>query len=243
MGKQQKIKEERRKIREEMAEQRKKHLKLAFILTFVGVFILLLGLAYWNYFHNNNEGEMEEETTTETSGDKPVATIETDKGTIRFELYPDNAPKTVQNFIDLASSGFYDGTTFHRVVPNFVIQGGDPLSKDDDPGNDGTGDPGYKFDDEINAKSLGLSDEQISTLEGLGYSYRDDLTSVKMEPGVVAMANSGPNTNGSQFFIVINKEQPHLDGRHTVFGKVIEGQEIVEQIEIGDVMNAVTVSQ
>ncbi len=139
------------------------------------------------------------------------ATLETDKGTIELELYPEHAPKTVNNFVALARDGFYDGLTFHRVIPNFMIQGGDP---------DGTGrgGPGYQFEDEVRDNPL------------------------KHDAGVISMANAGPNTNGSQFFIT-HGPQPHLNGRHTVFGKVTAGREVVDAVEQGDVMRTVTITE
>ncbi|RME07511.1 MAG: peptidylprolyl isomerase [Anaerolineae bacterium] len=139
------------------------------------------------------------------------ATIETERGDIVLELYPQYAPKTVNNFVFLARQGFYDGVTFHRVIENFVIQGGDPTGT-------GRGGPGYRFEDETAGNPL------------------------KHESGVISMANAGPNTNGSQFFIT-HSPQPHLDGRHTVFGKVIEGMDVVYAIRQGDVMKRVTVSE
>jgi len=133
-----------------------------------------------------------------------VASIETGKGTIKVELYPQHAPQTVNNFIFLAREGFYDGVAFHRVIPNFVIQGGDPTGS-------GCGGPGYKFADELKGNPL------------------------KHGTGSLSMANAGPNTNGSQFFIT-HAPQPHLDGKHTVFGKVVAGQEVVDAILPGDKM-------
>lgn len=138
-----------------------------------------------------------------------IATIETPKGTIKLELYADKAPKTVKNFEDLAKRGFYDGLTFHRVIPDFMIQGGCPNGT-------GTGGPGYDFEDEFHP------------------DLRHD------GPGVLSMANSGPNTNGSQFFIT-HVETPWLDGAHTVFGRVIEGQDVVDAVRQGDKMTSVTV--
>lgn len=137
------------------------------------------------------------------------ATIETEKGAIELMLYPEHAPKTVNNFIFLAREGFYDGVTFHRVIDNFMIQGGDPTGT-------GRGGPGYQFDDEIDSNPL------------------------THEAGVISMANAGPNTNGSQFFIT-HAPQPHLDGKHTVFGEVTEGQDVVDAIEQGDEIERVTV--
>jgi cyclophilin family peptidyl-prolyl cis-trans isomerase len=127
--------------------------------------------------------------------------IETNYGNIVFETYPSDAPKTVKNFVDLASKGFYNGLIFHRVIDGFMIQGGDPL------GN-GTGGPGYKFEDELNPNTP---------------SYKEGY-----KKGVVAMANAGPNTNGSQFFIML-KDYP-LPNNYTIFGKVVSGQEVVDKI-------------
>jgi peptidyl-prolyl cis-trans isomerase B (cyclophilin B) len=127
-----------------------------------------------------------------------VATITTTEGPITVELYDEDAPKTVANFKKLASDGFYDGVIFHRVIKDFMIQGGDPTGT-------GAGGPGYQFEDEINAH--------------------------KIVRGVLAMANAGPNTNGSQFFIVTTDAAPWLDGKHTVFGKVTEGMDVVDKIE------------
>lgn len=135
-----------------------------------------------------------------------IVILETNLGNITIELLPDEAPKTVENFIKLAEAGFYDNTKFHRVIKDFMIQGGDPLSKDDSKRNIwGTGGPGYKFDDEIN--------------------------NVELVQGVIAMANSGPNTNGSQFFIITAPETPWLQGKHTGFGRVIEGLDVVMKIQ------------
>lgn len=182
----------------------------------------------------------EDENVSEDKANK-VVMIETDKGNIKLELFTSDAPKTVENFMKLASESFYDGTKFHRVISDFMIQGGDPLSKDDDPSNDGTGGPGYQFEDEMNPISLGLDEATVKSYEAGGYEYDYNLNSHKMEVGVLAMANSGPNTNGSQFFIVTESSQPHLDGKHTVFGKVIEGMEVVRSIEQGDVISRVYV--
>ncbi|WP_166828528.1 peptidylprolyl isomerase [Thalassoroseus pseudoceratinae] len=139
------------------------------------------------------------------------ATIETNKGTIRLELYDDKTPKTVENFEKLAKDGFYDGLKFHRVIQDFMIQGGCPQGT-------GTGGPGYKFEDE----------------------FHPDLK--HDSPGILSMANAGPNTNGSQFFIT-HVPTPHLDNRHSVFGKVVdqESQDVVNSIEVGDTMTKVTV--
>ena len=121
----------------------------------------------------------------------------TSEGPVELELFDEDAPKTVANFQKLAAEGFYQGGTFHRVIPDFMIQGGCPRG-------DGTGGPGYSYEDEFNQH--------------------------KMERGALAMANSGPNTNGSQFFIVTAEACPWLDGKHTVFGQVVEGQGVVDRI-------------
>src|ERR671914_188363 len=126
------------------------------------------------------------------------ATLHTSEGDVEVELYPEDAPKTVENFTKLASEGFYDGLIFHRVIPDFMIQGGCPLGT-------GTGGPGYTFEDEINEH--------------------------KVERGALAMANAGPDTNGSQFFIVTTDAAPWLDGKHTVFGQVESGMDAVDAIE------------
>jgi cyclophilin family peptidyl-prolyl cis-trans isomerase len=126
-----------------------------------------------------------------------AATLHTSKGAIAIELFDEDAPKTVENFKKLARDGFYDGVIFHRVIPDFMIQGGDPTGT-------GSGGPGYKFEDEFNEH--------------------------KVERGALAMANSGPNTNGSQFFIATTDSAPWLDGKHTVFGRVTDGMHAVDAI-------------
>ncbi len=125
------------------------------------------------------------------------ATLHTNHGPIQVELYDDAAPLTVENFLKLAGDGFYDGVTFHRVIPDFMIQGGDPTGT-------GSGGPGYQFEDEENEH--------------------------RVERGALAMANAGPNTNGSQFFVVVADACPWLDGKHTVFGRVTEGLDVVDTI-------------
>jgi cyclophilin family peptidyl-prolyl cis-trans isomerase len=130
-----------------------------------------------------------------------TATLHTNRGAIELELYPEDAPKTVENFVKLAGERFYDGVIFHRVIPDFMIQGGDPTGT-------GTGGPGYSFEDEPN-------DQPVVR-------------------GALAMANSGPNTNGSQFFIVTADACPWLDGKHTVFGRVVSGMDVVDGISAVD---------
>jgi cyclophilin family peptidyl-prolyl cis-trans isomerase len=127
----------------------------------------------------------------------PGAILHTSEGDVTIELFPEDAPRTVENFTTLSRDGFYDGVIFHRVIPDFMIQGGDPRG-------DGTGGPGYEFEDEFNDH--------------------------RVERGALAMANAGPNTNGSQFFIVTAGACPWLDGKHTVFGNVVSGQDVIDRI-------------
>jgi len=135
--------------------------------------------------------------------------LETSRGDIELELYAEHAPKTVNNFVFLINESFYDGVTFHRVIDNFMVQGGDPEGT-------GRGGPGYRFEDELVGNPL------------------------KHESKVISMANAGPNTNGSQFFIT-HMPQPHLDGKHTVFGKVTQGVDVVDAIRQGDVITKASV--
>ena len=190
---------------------------------------------------DNNKGlKVESESIPSATQKTMKATIKTTKGDIELELYPNVAPKTAANFVKLAESKFYDGTKFHRVIADFMIQGGDPLSKTNDP-RVGTGGPGYQFTDEINPKALGLSTADIQQLEAAGYTYDFALPSLPVDVGAIAMANSGPNTNGSQFFIVTIAPQPHLNGRHTVFGKVVAGMDVVRKIAQGDVIQGIVI--
>ncbi len=142
-------------------------------------------------------GEESPRDRTAKLGCMANATLHTNHGAIELELYPADAPKTVENFESLAGKGFYDGVVFHRVIPDFMIQGGDPTGT-------GSGGPGYQFEDEPNQH--------------------------RIERGALAMANAGPNTNGSQFFIVTADACPWLDGKHTVFGRVASGMDVVDAI-------------
>ena len=150
-------------------------------------------------------------TETIISAELPQIQIQTDRGEINIELFEAEAPNTVANMISLIEQDFYNGLTFHRVIPNFMIQGGCPQGT-------GTGDLGYRFDDECTPER-----------------QHDG-------PGVLSMANAGPGTNGSQFFIT-HEAQPHLDGKHTVFGKVITGMDVVNEIMQEDVMEKMLVLQ
>lgn len=141
------------------------------------------------------------------------AEMVTDKGTMQIEFYDDDAPKTVENFVNLSKKGFYDGLTFHRVIPNFMIQGGDPQGT-------GGGGPGYKIDCELTGEK----------------QYHDR--------GVLSMAHAGRNTGGSQFFICHSRDNTsHLDRNHTCFGKVVEGQEVIDAIRQGDKIQKITIQE
>ena len=139
------------------------------------------------------------------------AILKTNRGDIQIDLFAKEAPKTVNNYVFLARDKFYDGLTFHRVISDFMAQGGDPTGT-------GRGGPGYRFEDETRGNPH------------------------KHETGSLSMANAGPNTNGSQFFIC-HAPQPHLDGRHTVFGKVTQGQDVVSSLQNGDVMSDVLIKE
>lgn len=184
---------------------------------------------------NNQTNQTAMTTNTDTNSEPdsvPFSTakyagIQTSLGPIYIELYQADAPKTVQNFVTLARRGYYDGLVFHRIVKDFVAQGGDPNGD----GSGGTSIYGDTFADEINADSLGISADNKKMLEDVyGYQYRTDITSHHMTVGAVAMANRGANTNGSQFFIVTTKDQLYLDGRHTVFGQVVNDDDILTKL-------------
>ncbi len=143
------------------------------------------------------------------TGKQYTATIETEKGIIMLDLFAADAPVTVNNFVFLAREGFYDGSTFHRIIPDFMAQGGDPTGT-------GTGGPGYKFADEF-SKHAHVA-------------------------GALSMANSGPNTNGSQFFITYTP-QPHLDRKHSVFGQLALGTKVLKALENGDTIKSITIEE
>lgn len=245
--------------------------------------ILILGFTLLYTQNRNQDITTKEEAVQEAAQNTVKAIISTNYGEIELELWPDLAPKTVQNFITLAGDGYYTGTYFHRVIPDFMIQGGCPNTKDDDRSNDGQGGPGYTFEDECYAdgkvitgklKSLEEAElvwtqvivphmqenrtpnpeiaevvkncqearslepmmvnsvERYMELAGHQEAVREKILKAPVLYGNIAMANSGPNTNGSQFFIVTKKDgTPWLNGKHTVFGKVTSGMDIVHKIE------------
>jgi cyclophilin family peptidyl-prolyl cis-trans isomerase len=188
-------------------------MKKVLILTFIFCLLFIAGCKKQTDQLNNNKIDTNVKkiistkfpTKTEIT-ENTTATLKTNFGDIKVKFYPQDAPNTVANFIKLAEEGFYDGVKFHRVIKGFMIQAGDPNSKDDKKKQIwGTGGPGYTFENEFNNH--------------------------KLVKGSLAMANYGPNTNGSQFFIVTAQATPWLDGRHTNFGQVIEGMDVVEAIE------------
>lgn len=233
MGKIKKIKEERKQARVEQEIKRKKTKKKLLMITLwisclliiggVGVFGYKFADSKWNISSkaeglkskvagafNKDKDEAQEEAETERkmytkapemqidTTKEYTANFETSKGNFKAKLYAADAPRTVNNFVVLSRDGFYNGLTFHRIIKDFMIQGGDP-------NGDGTGGPGYKFEDEINSH--------------------------KLVRGVLAMANSGEDTNGSQFFIVTKESTDWLDGKHTAFGEIVSGMDIVMSIE------------
>jgi cyclophilin family peptidyl-prolyl cis-trans isomerase len=160
--------------------------------------------------------ELQKRAAEAKADDLPRVKLVTSRGDIVVELFENEAPNAVASFIDLCDRNVYDGTTFHRVMPDFMAQGGDPLSKDKNPNNDGSGDAGYKFPDEFPP------------------GYRRHFR------GVLSLANSGKDTNGSQFFIT-HRPTEHLDGRHVVFGRVVEGMNVVDALRKGDELKSAVI--
>jgi len=251
MGKIQKIREQKKLTEQENQELLAQKRKKVFFWLVVGLIVVSMGFyGMARTFDKNKTAEEQSSQSASPSmaasesslpSNSPTTTgqfavIETAKGNIKLELFAQDAPKTVANFTTLASQGFYNGLKFHRVIPEFMIQGGDP-------NGDGTGGPGYAFEDEINPWKLELSEDTIKSYQSLGYQYRSDLNSHKVTVGSLAMANAGPNTNGSQFFIVTYEDQPHLNGKHTVFGRVVEGMDVVRKIQRGDIINKIIITQ
>lgn len=218
---------------------------------------------------NKNNKYSSAPAQTLKSGVDYSAEMTTNFGVITIDLLEKDTPKTVNNFVFLVEEGFYDGLGFHRIIPSFMIQGGDPLGT-------GTGSPGYRFNDEIDADAIGIDDILVkdspflwnlptytaATLESYadkslkelytdfeGYTYTPGFGSEKFGPYILAMANSGPDSNGSQFFITTGTTgSDHLNGKHTIFGKVTAGQDVVDSIEsAGDgaavVINSVKIVQ
>ena len=171
----------------------------------MSILIILIFGSYFLFVQDKGEESTDNSIVT-LPNTNMIATMQTNLGEIKLELFSSDAPKTVENFIKLVNAGFYDGTKFHRVIKEFMIQGGDPLSKDNSQKDRwGTGGPGYTFSDEIHSNNRNIT-------------------------GMISMANAGPDTNGSQFFIN-TADNNHLDAKHTVFGKVTAGIDVVRSIE------------
>ena len=234
MGKKSRMKKEKKE--QQVNGKKNKTKKIIWIIIAI---LILAGAVVGGYFgkkyyNKKMATNTENQTAKNQEKDNQIAVLETNLGVIKFRLYASAAPKTVENFVALANKGFYNGIKFHRVIKDFMIQTGDPLSKDDSKKNAwGTGGEssfGGDFADEINPWGLSVDAGTIKTLQDQGYKYDKNLPSLNNLPGSVAMANSGPNTNSSQFFITTEQPQPQLDGKHTVFGKVIVGMDIVTKI-------------
>lgn len=233
-----------------------------FWLYIVGIIILffILFFAMRSYFGGNVDvgsiftiGETNDNQIVTTDGDsggveivfedQPEVVIEEDEdyyaiittnlGEFKVELYEDNAPNTVNNFIALSNEGYYDGTSFHRMIPDVLLQGGSRNTLNDDPNDDRFGGPGYVFDDEINWDSLDFDKKLRDQLIEEGYTSATKIASRDIAQYSLAMANAGPNTNGSQFFIVLgdpeSDEVKALRGRHTVFGEVSENIDLIDE--------------
>ena len=229
----QELKKKEEKEKAKKAEKRKKIIIIASSLILVA--LVIFGISCYNIRKDKVAKEYEgappnvnKPTKEEIEEIKnELVVLETTMGNIKIELYPEAAPFTVNNFRRLVKDGFYDGKIFHRVIDDFMIQTGGYNQ-----GEEMEDSVGYAFKDEINPKALGLSDTEISTLEEEGYKFDYTLPSIKLERGVVAMANAGPNTNGSQFFIITAKDgTPWLNGKHTAFGRVVQGMDVCDKIQ------------
>lgn len=237
--------------RREQIEKQKKDLDrkrwLVILSSAVVIILIVIGIGS---FKNHKDQVAQEKEFWPPNVEKPseadiarinneVVCFETSQGTIKMEMYPESAPLTVNNFLRLVADGSYDNSIFHRVIDDFMVQGGqlkmaqgDTLEQVEMPIDD----VGYAFKDEINPWSIGLTDEQVNTIQDSQqndkYMYDKNLNSYPIEYGYLCMANAGANTNSTQFFVVSKKAGCEwLNGRHTVFGKVTEGMDIVEKIQ------------
>ena len=198
-----------------------------------------MGVACW---FEREEETMSFESPPDMFIDETVdyqAEVQTNYGDFTLDLFEKSAPKTVNNFIFLAKEGFYNNVKVHRIEKGVLIQTGDRNTLDSNKENDGAGGPGYTFEDEINWDSLGLSRAKENQLRNLGYNNDKDVSSRHLKQRSVAMANKGPDTNGSQFFVVTalndGVEIKRLEGRHTVFAKVVSGWDVIKKIEVVEV--------
>lgn len=222
-------------------------------LYLLGVAIMLgiLGLISFRYIVPVIYGDKDIDTDrfrtepefTINTADDYIAEVNTNFGQFTIDLYEKNAPNNVNNFVSLATTNYYEDVKFHRLIPSFLLQGGDRNTTDDDLSDDGFGHPGYFIQDEVNWDSLNLSEERRDELSVLGYSSTNGLTSKSLTTYSVAMANAGPNTNGSQFFIVLaspaDSRLEDLQGQYTVIGEVIAGKDIIDSIANTPVDNPV----
>jgi peptidyl-prolyl cis-trans isomerase B (cyclophilin B) len=227
------------------------------ILYIIGT-LFVLGLIFFGLtqFAANGVGIFQDNDPEKIYSEAPKKTIDTNKsytatfktslGEFSVELYPKNAPTTVNNFVFLAKDGYYNGVKFHRVVRDFIAQSGSRLSLDKDPKNDGLGGPGYRFADEVNWDSLKLTKEQKDSLTAAGFKTNTSVKSKLLDKYYLAMANAGPDTNGSQFFFVLaGKDDENikaLQGRHTVFGLVKSGKEVIDAINKVELLDEQTSS-
>jgi cyclophilin family peptidyl-prolyl cis-trans isomerase len=226
----------KKKEEHERAKKVEKRRQITIILSSVVlVALVIFGISYYNIRKAKVAKEYEGAPPNVTKPTKEeieeikneLVVLETTMGNIKIELYPEAAPFTVNNFRRLVKDGFYDGKIFHRVIDDFMIQTGGYKK-----GQEQEDSVGYTFKDEINPKALGLTDTEIAPLEQQGYKFDYTLPSIKLENGVVAMANAGPNTNGSQFFIITAKDgTPWLNGKHTGFGRVVQGMDVCDKIQ------------
>lgn len=222
--------------REEEVKQRRIHRRKQAIIilsSVIGAIVLITGIASYFNWQASQKAELAtwppdvKKPTSQEIKDiqEELIVMETTMGTIKIALDPEAAPLTVNNFRKLVREQFFDGIIFHRVINDFMIQTGGYTATEQK-------EVGYSFKDEINPEILGLDAESIKANAASGYKYDTTLPSLKMEYGVIAMANAGANTNSSQFFIVTDKAgATHLNGKHTVFGKVIEGMDVAEKIQ------------
>jgi cyclophilin family peptidyl-prolyl cis-trans isomerase len=193
-------------------------------------------------FRTNNISptpQSEPEDDSSNDGGDYYAILETNLGVLEVDLLEANSPNSVDNFVYLSESKYYDGTTFHRFIPGLILQGGSRNTLTPDKSDDKFGNPGYTINDEINWDSLGIGDELRSELEAEGYKSNPDVKSIGIDKYTLAWANSQADSNGSQFFFVLGSKDEEkvmkLEGRHTVFGKVTKGQELLDEISDMDV--------
>lgn len=226
-------------------ETRNTLLYLLGILVAIGLLLFVIvqfGNTGFGFFNTADKTYSQVPEKVLVDGKNYQAIIKTNFGNIKLDLFEANAPTTVNNFVFLSRDNFYDKTKIHRVDRDFVIQLGSRLTLDNDPDNDSLGGPGYRFSNEINWDSLGLSADQKAQLTQEGFKSDSTVQSIPLDKYIVAMANAGPDTNGSQFFITTatkdNDSIKAIEGKHTVFARVIEGMDVVDRINEVEVRNS-----